>query len=128
MKNIIIVIITIVMLSNCSKTDGFNLATDLEGTWNEQNYSLDNIKLYRFDNKGNLFTTIICTIEDDSDSVPTALYNKYVITSGANIEIYSEIENKLIGNYLIISNKDKSKIILKDEKNNKTITLIKYNI
>jgi len=137
MRLLIITLLVLFALSNCGKTDGFNPAKDLNGTWLVQNNNVNNT-YYTFYYKNNIggvefLTTHNATYNDSvfySDWASYQMNYFFRVIDGANIEFFEtyyigfEESSYSMGTYTVLSNDEKN-IIKLVTKNRKGITLVK---
>ena len=139
MKNTLIILFGLLFFSNCSKTDYFDISKDFNGTWERTNDGRKDLTLYEINcngNNGGIDITILHTYfptEINPDWASVSGFGYSFLVNGSQITLYNSYflnENhnqnkKPIGDYFVISNKEKNKIILRNTKNKSEIILVK---
>ncbi len=136
MKNILIILISLLLFSNCTKTNSFNVATDLNGTWERTNDGRKDLTIYEIKN-GGIEISIVHTYfpnEIHSDWATVTLDGYSYKINGTKITLYQSSwmsdgqagnNNRFIGEYYVMPNKEKNEIVLMNTKNKSQINLIK---
>ena len=137
MRNTLFILFALILLSNCTKSETFNLTKDLDGTWEVITDSTTKTfyTFSYFNNNERLLT--ISTLAPDQVFFPYEPANRYKIIDGNTIEVFNDyicilpVEGTEVHElpadytYDIMYSKDKKTIVLNETQKGYTIRLNK---